>query len=241
MIARVYIAWLRAGCSLLLLSGTTSVALSQNEWAGGLAFETAHDWKLGRGWKTAVGFGTELRPLYTSTDGESEAPPTLRNLDLNFALQRRWLERWRFGNALRLRSRYPNSEVAAREVRNWFYAERITDAGYVRWAHRFRTEQRWRGDVGEALDLTYRHRYRVAAERALAGLEIDDGEWFFNAGVELLLSTGQVLAKASSVDIRPAASVGRGDWQVGLEYRHERAVGERERQRTLLVLVEWDM
>ena len=215
--------------------------LAQNEWAAGTAAEATYGIDLKRAWDLQLGLGTELRPVFRSSDESLQAPPTLRNLDFNLALRRRWLERWRLGNALRIRSRYPGSELAAREVRQWFYAERITDAGYVRWSHRLRTEQRWRGETGEPLELSFRHRYRLAAERPLAGLVLDDGEWFFTVGVEVLLSSDKLLSRANSWDVRPTAAVGRGAWQWGLEYRRETALGESARESALLVVLIWDL
>lgn len=214
--------------TLLLAAAAAAPALAQRERAAGVAAETSTSFDLPRAWDVVAGLGIEARPYFDGGEG-ADAPPTLRNLDINLALRRRWLERWRFGNAVRVRSRYPGSAEAARELRLWLYAERITDAGYVRWASRFRTEQRLRGAVGRPLTPSYRHRYRIAAERALAGEDVDPGEWYFTAGVELLLSTERPLGGATAVDVRPSAAVGRGDLEFGLEYRRERALARGER------------
>ena len=221
------------------LAGSPGAASAQDIWAAGTSLETGHTWKLPRSWRVSAGPAAELRPAYASEDPEAEAPPTVRNLDLNLGVARRWLERWRFGTALRARLRYPSSGEAAREWRTWAYAERFTDAGYVRWGHRFRTEQRFRGDAGEPLALTYRHRYRVGVERPLAGRSLDFGEWYFTASVELLLSAERFAARPTAVDVRPFVSLGRNDVELGLEYRRERdldAAPERT-ERTLLLAV----
>ena len=210
---------------LLLSTGTWGAAFAQNTFAGGFAIETEHTWKLPRSWRVSAGPATEVRPFYAEeVSSESGAPPTLRNLDLNLAVSRRWLERWRFGTALRARARYAFSEEAAREWRTWAYAERLTDAGYVRWGHRFRTEQRFRGERGEPLELTYRHRYRLGVERPLAGRSLDFGEFYFTASVELLVSAERFAARPTSVGVRPYLSFGRNDLELGLEYRSERSV-----------------
>ena len=222
----------------LALAGVDD-ALAQDKWAGGTSLETNYAWKLPRSWRVSVGPAAELRPFFGSEDREEDAPPTVRNLDLNVGVARRWLERWRFGTAVRARARYPSSEEAAREFRSWWYAERFTDAGYVRWGHRFRTEQRFRGDVGEPLALTYRHRYRVGIERPLAGRSLDFGEWYFTASVELLLSAERFAARPTAVDVRPFVSLGRNDVELGLEYRNERDLDApaNRTERTLLLAV----
>ena len=216
-------------------------AFAQNESAAGLAAEATYKWDLPRGWAVSVGPGLEWRPYHDASDAGAGAPPVLRNLDLNAAVMRRWLERWRFGSAVRVRARYAFSDEAARELRFWSFAERISDAGYVRWHHRLRTEQRLRGDVGHPLVVSYRHRYRVGFERALAGRAVDAGEWFVTGTVELLLASEALLAHRRSVDIRPAVAVGRNDLEFGLEYRHERGITERDRDtgRVLLATLQW--
>lgn len=160
------------------------------------------------------------------------------------ALRRRWLEHWRFATALRLRRRYAFSDEAAREVRLWWAAERVADLRYVRWSHRLRTEQRWRGGRGDALALTFRHRYRVAFGTALTGLVVDEGEWFLTGNVELLLGTESALSSPTSVDLRPYLGFGRGDVQLGLEYRRERALGADQEvggrtAHTVLAVMQW--
>ena len=225
--------------ALALTLACVAEALAQDKWAGGTSLETNYSWKLPRSWRVSVGPAAELRPFFSSEDGEEDAPPTVRNLDLNVGMARRWLERWRFGTAVRARARYPSSEEPAREFRSWLYAERFTDAGYVRWGHRFRTEQRFRGDLGEPLALTYRHRYRVGVERPLAGRSLDFGEWYFTASVELLLSAERFAGRPTAVDIRPFVSLGRNDVELGLEYRNERdldAPADRT-ERTLLLAI----
>lgn len=204
---------------------TPGAAVAQDTWAGGFALETGYTWKLPRSWRISAGPATEIRPLYGERGGESAAaPPVLRNLDLNLAVTRRWLERWRFGTAARARARYPFSEEAAREWRTWAFAERFSDAGYVRWGHRFRTEQRFRGEVGEGLELTYRHRYRLGLERPLAGRSLDFGEWYFAVSAELLVSAERFAARPTAVDARPYLALGRNDVELGIEYREEHAV-----------------
>ena len=188
--------------------------------AGGSALEVSYAIKLPRGYRLAFGPALELRP-YTSP----AEPSALRNADLNVAVVRRWLRLWRFGSALRLRRRYALSEDPARELRTWLYAERRDVARYTPWALRLRTEQRWRGDVGEALRLSYRHRLRIGAEWALRGLTVDEGEWYAAATAELLVSTRGPLGEASSVDWRPYVGLGSGRAEYGLEVRTERALG----------------
>ena len=241
VIARAHLmAPLLAAATLLSCAG----ALAQNTFAGGLALEAGHTFDLPRSWAVSVGPAVELRPLFSATDPELAAPPPIRNLDLNLAVSRRWLERWRFGTAVRLRGRYLLDDAeAARELRTWAYAERITDAGQTRWAHRFRTEQRFRGDLGDPLRLTYRHRYRVGFARALAGLSLDRDEWYVTGSVELLASTDRLAARPTAVDLRPFVSFGRNDVEVGLEYRTERGVDVETdgTERALLVAVIWSL
>ena len=196
------------------------------ETAGGAAVETAKTWRLPRAWRVAVGPALEWRPYFASTDAEATAPPRLRNLDLNLGVERRWFERWRFGTSFRLRARNGFGDGAARELRPWLYATRVGDLRYVRTAQRFRTELRLRGDNGEALGASYRHRYRFALERSLAGLVAEEGEWAFNASAELLLSTREVAGGAESVGLRPFAGVARGRYEVGVEYRYERELDD---------------
>ncbi len=222
---------------LLVCVGWSAAAFAQNERAAGLTVEAIHKWKLPRAWSISVGPGLEARPYFASTDPEAAAPSTLRNLDLNAAVVRRWLERWRFGSAVRLRSRYPlDAEERARELRTWLYAEFITDSRYVRWAHRFRTEQRFRGDAGEPLEATYRHRYRVGLEHALAGQTVDPEEWFFTASAEVLISTAGFAERPTSIDFRPTVTFGKGNYEFGLEYRDERRL-RAESQRASRVLL----
>ncbi len=198
-------------------------ALAQNDWAGGVAAEATKKWSLPRAWAVRIGPGLESRPLYAGGDDAVDAPPALRNLDLNASVDRRWLERWRFGSALRLRGRYLTSEPEREaEIRTWFYAESFADVRYTHWSQRFRTEQRFRGSFGGPLELSYRHRYRIGFERALAGQTVDPEEWFFTASVELLLSTAGFAARPSDIDYRPSVTVGKGRYEFGLEYRSGR-------------------
>ena len=214
----------RAGLATLALLLHAGAALAQDTWAAGTSLETGYTWKLPRSWRVSAGPAAELRPFNGGPGLGGEGRPTVRNLDLNVGVARRWLERWRFGTALRARARNPFGEEPAREWRTWAYAERFTDAGYVRWGHRFRTEQRFRSELGAPLALTYRHRYRLGVERPLAGRSLDFGEWYFTASVELLLSAERFAARPTAVDVRPFVSLGRNDVELGLEYRTERGV-----------------
>lgn len=218
-------------------------AQAQNEAAVGAAFEAGYKFKFRRGWAMGVGPAAELRPYFQADDKTAVAPPTLRNLDLNVAVVRRWLEDWRFGSAVRLRTRYPGSDEEARELRTWLYAERITDFNYFRWVHRFRTEQRFRGDRGEPLALTYRHRYRIGVERGLEGRRQSRGEWFFTATAEVLVSTAGFAERPNNIDLRPTFTVGRRDLEYGFEYRHSRDLGQdsKEVQRAYLLVMQWSL
>ncbi len=234
----------RLGWLLLLSCGLlVQSAFAQNEWAVGTAMEANYKFDLPRAWRIVIGPGTEIRPYFKSTEADAVAPPTLRNLDFNAAVTRRWLERWRFGTAIRLRSRYPFSDEAAREVRTWWFAERISDAGYTRFIHRFRTEQRFVGDVGEPLQVGYRHRYRLGFERALAGQNVDFGEYFLTGSAEVMVSTAGFAARPKSIDLRPSLLVGRKDLSIGLEYRYEHRVGDamKQIQQTLLLAVQYSL
>lgn len=219
----------RPGYILLLCLLYVGAAFAQNERAGGFAAEATYKWKLPRAWVISAGPGLEARPYFGSEDPEASAPATLRNFDLNAAVVRRWLEHWRFGSAVRLRSRYPfgggdEDGERARELRTWLYAEFITDSRYFRWAHRFRTEQRFRGDAGEPLAPTYRHRYRVGFEHALAGQTVDPEEWFMTASAEVLVSTDGFAERPTAIDVRPSVTVGKGRFEFGLEFRGEHTV-----------------
>lgn len=212
--------------------------LGQTEFAGGAAVETAKTWDLPRAWRVSVGPALEWRPLYGHAAGEGGAPPALRNLDLNVAVQRRWFERWRLGSSLRARARYAFSDEAATEIRPWLYATRTGDLRYVRNSQRLRTELRLRGDRGEPLEPTWRHRYRFALERALSGVVADEGEWTVVASAEVLLSTDRALASPTSVGLRPVVGVARGRYELGVEYRYERELDADEREHVWLALVE---
>ena len=211
---------------------------AQTETAIGGALETAKTWDLPRAWSISAGPALEWRPYFASDEAEASAPPQLRNLDLNFAVQRRWFERWRFGTSLRLRSRYAFSDEAAWEVRPWFYATRTGDIRYVRTAQRLRSELRLRGDLGEALEPTWRHRYRFAVERAIAGVVADEGEWTVVASAELLLSTREAIAEATAWGLRPFLGAARGDYELGLEYRYEADTEATSREHVWLIVLE---
>ena len=187
---------------------------------GGAALELTKKWDLPRAWAVSIGPATELRPLYDG-DGDDAPPNALRNLDLNLGVQRRWFERWTFGTGLRARRRYALSDDPARELRSWWYATRTGAFRYVSTAQRFRTEQRWRGQVAEELDVSYRHRYFIGFERALSGVSIEAGEWAGICAVEVLLSTKTLLGQPTSVDLRPYVGVARDGLELGLESRHE--------------------
>lgn len=205
---------------LVLLEITSASA--QRENAAGFAVELTKKWKFPRAWAISVGPGFEYRPYFNGSQADISAPPTVRNLDINAAVERRWLEHWRFGSAVRLRSRYPLDEMfRATEVRTWLYAERIIDVQYFRIAQRFRTEQRWRGEPGDPLELSLRHRYRIGFEHALAGRRVDPNEWFIILTCEVLVPTGSFAERPGSIDIRPLVNFGRGKLQLGVEYRHE--------------------
>ena len=211
---------------------------AQTEFAGGGALEAAKTWDLPRAWRVSVGPALEWRPIYGDGAAEESAPPALRNLDLNVAVQRRWFERWRLGTSLRLRARYAFGDEAATELRPWLYATRTGDLRYVRTSQRLRTELRLRGDRGEALEPSWRHRYRFALERALRGVVADEGEWTVVASAEVLLSTASAVADPTSVGVRPVFGVARGRYELGVEYRYEREVAGGEREHVWLALVE---
>ena len=209
---------------LVVLGFGESLRLYGQGTQAGTALELTKSWDLPRAWSVSVGPATELRPLYAK-DAEDAPPNALRNFDLNAGVERRWFERWSFGTGLRVRRRYALSDEPARELRSWWYATRTGAFRYVRTAQRFRTEQRWRSDVGEPLALSYRHRYQFGAERALSGVSVEPGEWAVLGSCEVLASAEQVARAFTSVDVRPYVGLARERFEVGVESRHERAVG----------------
>ena len=206
----------------------------------GTSLEVYKKWNLPRAWSISIGPALEFRPLHTGYLGEESetgtAPPALRNLDLNFGVERRWLERWEFGSAIRIRRRYAFSNQTSRELRTWLYAEHFGDIRYTRTLQRFRTEQRWRAEVDAPLELTYRHRYFFGIEHAISGLVADPGEWVWIAQVELLLSTRRLLSDARAVDVRPYFGLARDRLELGLESRHEKVLDGATSHAVLLVV-----
>ena len=249
MVNNLHARWKGATLLLLLSLSLGSTVFAQVEWACGIAPEFRHSWRLQRAWRLSAGAALEARPLFSSQDPQTPAPPALRNIDLNFAVTRRWFALWHFGTGLRARSRYPGAglnedpkEDEAVELRSWFWAERRGAIRYTRWEQRWRVEQRWRGDIGDPLVLTHRWRYLVGMERALQGIVVDEGEWFLLASAELLLSSRGLVRDVSSLDLRPYLAVGRGNFEYGIEYRHEWDREDyRSRQQTLLLVFQYSL
>lgn len=231
-------------CGLIL--SLSLIASAQTESAAGLAIDTKESWTLRRGWKLNAGGGIEWRPYFSSSE-TLPMPTPLRNVDLNLGIERRWLEFWRFGTGIRLRTRYPfggdasDSDPQAREFRSWWYATRSEAYGYTTFQQRFRVEQRFRSRTGESLELTHRFRYQLGVERALQGLELDPGEWYGVASFEVLASTDKFCRKPESIDFRPYLGAGKNKYELGLEYRHERSGASWDGlEQAFLLVLQWD-